>query len=309
VRLTLYNSAGEVVRHLYDGSSQFDPVSLTTQSVTGGSNNGLAIAIQIWGVASVNAPPPIVWNGDNDNGQIVANGMYYMKLDVEDSFGKTTSLVKDVPVLGNVGGNSLAIFNSAGELVRNIELSTLPGRLTDFSVDGATGATGANSAGTVVGGLKLNLVDDTGATHPWTWDGLNDAGAPVSSGSYTVRLVHQELGTPTVIKTESIILLQSPNEALQAALASSLVGPNPAQPSRDGQAPQLRWTPIPGYGAVARVYNLAGELVAMGVGSSADGRLGLDVSTLASGVYVVEFSLVEGRAVLGRRILKWALIH
>jgi flagellar hook assembly protein FlgD len=318
VSLTLYNSAGEVVRRLYDGTSQVEPDHLETTTVSSsGPNGSLAIAVQVWGVASVNAPPPIVWNGTNDNGQVVANGTYYFKLDVEDPFGKTSSLVKEVPVVGNVGGNSLAIFNSAGEIVRNINLDSLPGgasfgRLTDFSIDNAagngTGATGADATGAVVGGVQLKLRNDQGVDFPWTWDGLNDQGAPVSSGSYTLRLVRQELGTPTVVKSESVILLQSPNEALQASLASAVVGPSPYRPSAGGPPPQIRFLAVMGFSTVARVYNLAGELVAVGVASSSDGRIDLNVGPLASGIYVIDLNFDEGRNTVGRRILKWALL-
>lgn len=305
--LTLYNTAGEVVRHIYDGPAQSQPSSLETSYLSGGANGGLAIAIQIDGINSVNLPPPLIWNGDNDNGQIIDNGTYYFKLDVVDSFGKTTALVKTVQVLGNIGGNSLAIFNSAGELVRNVQLNSLPSRLVDFDVQAQAGA-GDGGDGSVVGGLKLSLMDGSGVAHPWTWDGLNDLGAPVASGTYTIRLVHNELGEGVTVKTQSVTLLQSPSLSLQACLASAVIGPNPALLNGSGPAPALYWKPRAGLEGLARVYDLAGELVAQNL-DPGTGRLDLPLKNLAGGVYVVQFSLLDGRAILGQRILKMVLVR
>lgn len=190
-----------------------------------------------------------------------------------------------------------------------MDLDSLPSGLVDFRVDGGAAAAGSDSSGALIGGMKLSLRDGAGIEHPWVWDGLNDVGVPVSSGSYTIRLVHQELGAPIVIKTEGVVLLQSPSDSVQRALASALVGPNPVHESLGGPGPAIYWTPFPGASGLARVYNLAGELVAQGVDENGTGRLGLPLQRLASGVYVADFSVRQGVATLGHRPLKLVLIR
>jgi hypothetical protein len=306
VKLTLYNAAGEAVKHLYEGNSQVAPSTLTYFTVPGPPQGPLPIAIHLYGIESAWAPPPIVWLGDNDNGQPVSNGMYYAKLEVTDSFGKTTALVADIAVLGAVGGNSLVIYNSAGERVRSVGLNNLPTRLVDFSLASGNGGPGAGSGGGLE--LKLRGADDT--EFPWKWDGLNDRGAPVGSGSYTVQLVHHELGSAVVVKSLVVVLLQAPSESLQAALASALLGPNPyVESSAGGLRPVLAWQPLAGTWGRARLYNLAGELVGQSLEVQGTGRIAIDPMPLAGGIYLLEFEILQGQAVLGRRTLKWAVLR
>ena len=308
--LTLYNTAGEVVRHVFDGNSSVDPTNFESQIIGAPIGGRLPMAISISGVGA-GSPPSIVWQGDNDNGQTVSNGTYYFKLESTDSFGKTTALIKEVVVLGNTGGNSLAIYNSAGELVRNLPLTTLPSDLIDFTlVDTeaiATGDTANGSSGQ--NGLKMNLRDANGNTHPWAWDGRNDKGQPVASGTYTVQLVHTELGAPTTVKSISVTVLQAPNESLQASLGGALVVPAPWRPGgMSGDFALIVYKPLPGKEGVAKCYNLAGELVALGLDANNQGQVQIPVSKLASGVYVVDFEITENKAILGRRVLKVVVV-
>jgi flagellar hook assembly protein FlgD len=222
-----------VVKVLFSGSSQTSPTGID-YSYLPASSNSIPISVQIHGIAAQHAPPPIVWQGDNSGGQIVDNGMYYFKMETVDAFGNVSAYTKEVTVLGNAGGNSLAIYNSAGELVKNIPLTSYPSDLTDFDFSGQPGA----SSGTMAGGfdpstgqprgqLKLELSDTAGASHAYTWDGTNDQGSPVSSGVYTVKLVKNELGHLRIVKTKSLTVINAQGSPAQASAASAVAGPNP----------------------------------------------------------------------------------
>jgi hypothetical protein len=302
INVTLYNSAGEVVRRLYDGPSQSQAIGIRSETLPVLVDGRLPMAIHIDGLVLGGAALPLVWHGDNDNGQIVDNGTYTLKVETVDPYGAVTALSRAVSVLGNNGGNSLAIFNSAGELVRTLPLSSLPDGLVDFRLREEPEAGGQ-------GGLKFAIRGDDGVERPWAWDGRNDVGQPVASGSYLVRLMRTELGVGRTLKSVSVVLLQSPDLGVQAALASAQAGPNPWR-GADGDGPvQLVYRAQPGLQMRARAYNLAGELVAVGVDPSSTGRLSLPMQGLAAGVYLIDLEAMAGPARLGRRTLKLAIVR
>jgi hypothetical protein len=157
--------------------------------------------------------------------------------------------------------------------------------------------------------VKFTLRDASGAEHAWAWDGRNDQGMPVSSGVYTVRLMHHEVGSSLLVKSESVTLLQLPSASPKAALASALMAPNPLQGSQSNGEAVLFWKPAPRTSGLARLYSLAGELVAVGADANGSGQLRLPVRNLSGGIYLVEFEVLEGQAVLGRRALKLAVVQ
>jgi flagellar hook assembly protein FlgD len=317
VVLSLYNSAGEKVKSLYSGSSQSRPISLGISYLpfTGGQ---IPVSVQIEGIASINAPPPITWLGDNDGGQPVQNGMYYFKMETTDPFGAVTAYSKEVTVMGNTGGNSLAVYNSAGELVKNIPLKNYPNDLADFEISGQSGA----SSGTMAGGfdpatgqprgeLKLELKDTHGASHAFSWDGTNDQGAPVASGVYTVKLVKTQLGSSVIVKAKSVTVINAQGSPAQNSAASAVLGPNPlmGEAARSSHAAfAVKFLPSLSGEAHARLYNLAGELITQSSATASQGRLSLPAAGLAGGIYLVEFDIREGNAVLGRKAIKAVII-
>jgi flagellar hook assembly protein FlgD len=253
--------------------------------------------VAILGIGSAVAPAPIIWMGDNDNGQPLSSGTYYLKMDTVDAFGHLSSYSQAVTAMGKLGGNSLAIYNSAGELVRNIPLQGYPSDLSDFSVSGQTLAGG--------GELQVDLTDGSGNSHLVTWDGTSGSGAPVASGVYSLKLVRLQAGQSQMVKTRSITVLNAPGGPAEAALAGARLGPNPFP----GQGQLIiDYPPLAGGGGVsARIYNIAGEWVAQG-SDQGGGRLLLDLGRLAPGAYLAD---LEARTPHGgaRTTLKFAVIH
>ena len=308
VTVSIYNSAGERVRTVFEGSLTDKPTGLTVGNLPANGNGALPLQFFLTGGAG--ALGGMVWNTDNDNGQNVDGGTYYVKIDTEDSTGQIVSFSQGVSVLSPSGGNSLAIFSPSGELVREIPLSGLPSALVDFSVDAGRGisATNGDPSGSTPA-LSFTLKDATGAEHPWVWDGLNSLGQPVQSGTYIVRLVHSELGTATTVKTEAVTLLATPGGLPERSAASAIIAPQPysSAAAQAGQGLSLQYVPIPGVAGRVYLYNLAGELVAQGLDGNSVGSISLPGDKLAGGIYLVDFELQNGSALLARRAMKMVI--
>jgi hypothetical protein len=153
--------------------------------------------------------------------------------------------------------------------------------------------------------LRFELRDETGAVSYLDWDGRNAMGIPVASGSYIAELVYNAPGGAgsTVIETKGFVVLRT---AEPGALDGLIAGPNPL-PAK--QALRIRVPLSPGYHAVARLYNLAGELVAQGEDADADGVLSMDPAGAAPGVYLLKVANMRGGAVASQRLLKIGIVH
>ena len=116
--LAVYNSAGEEVRHLYQGRVYADPlhVSLSASAVIAGN---IPLTLFLSGPLEEGGDR-LFWNGTNDQGQNMSNGLYYLKAQATDPFGRVTTLVMEVLVM-NPRKAFLEICNSAGEVVRHMD--------------------------------------------------------------------------------------------------------------------------------------------------------------------------------------------
>jgi flagellar hook assembly protein FlgD len=291
VVMAIYNEAGERVKLLYEGPAQTVGTSV---AVLPGSALG---TIQLTGFTSAQGSV-LTWSQDNDSGQAVGNGVYYAKLTSTDAFGSETSYTEAVTVLAQPDAGSIEVFSSAGERVRLIRL---PAGLSPSDMDAvsATFVAGLDPVGGApVDGLRLTVKGSSG-TQQLVWDGLNDQGQPLASGTYMVSLSRSQAGSARTLKTLSVTLVSAVDDTLQACLAGAMVGPNPLK--GDGPLSLAYRLPPRGTG-VARLYALNGELVDSGDDLAGNGRIVLRAN-LAEGVYLMEFRIQEGAAILGRRVL------
>jgi flagellar hook assembly protein FlgD len=299
VTLAIYNEAGERVKVVFQGTaSQAGPqLSVSSQVQPNGST-----LVTISGFTNA-AGSSVLWDSTNDNGQSVANGTYYAKLESVDQFGATQSFSEAFSVLSTADQASVEVFNSAGERVRTIPLNgALP---LDIRALNGSFVGGVDAAGNPVDGLRLGLKDSSGETIK-LWDGLNDQGGALASGSYTVVLSRTDAGGSHIVKTLSVVLLASVNEGLQLSLASAQAAPNPV---RGAGVPLTVYYTLPPQGsATCRLYDLAGQLVAQGEDLGATGTVVLNAG-FAGGVYLLEFRIQNGSAILGRRTLKVAVVR
>jgi hypothetical protein len=247
----------------------------------------------------------VFWGGLNDSAMLVKGGVYTIKAEITDNFGQVTSLIKVVQVVPGGAQQLLRIFNSAGETVREIPLAAVPGA-NRMNLPAESYALELDASGAVLNPLKIDVYGNSGWVSQ-AWDGLNDSGLPVNSGTYTVQLVSQEGGKSAVVTSRSITVLKAPETG--SVLDTVIVAPNPAAASAHVQ---FFYDPskLAGHELVARVYSLAGELISASSDPNHSGKVDLFAGRqLSSGIYLVRCELREGPALVKARVMKIAVVR
>jgi hypothetical protein len=309
VEITVYNSAGEAVDHLFDGASQNLPGGFTLSSNLV-APNGPPLVIQLGGLLA-NGQKSLAWTGVNDAQQFVSGGLYTIQIHQIDPFGSVQTWAQEVSVLPPVSQTSLAVYNSAGELVARLDTSSVMPLSSTAQITGVGFADpsktsfGVPSQAGGPGGVVFELKLSDGSVQSLSWNGRNSLGQEVSSGSYTVQLISQVVGSESILDAKTFVIL-----AAQAAAPTLQAGPNPAGPKDKN----LVFT----YSALAaderasvRLYNLAGELVAQGLGPSGGGvgKITLTIGHWSSGVYMAVFEVHEGGGLKSRQVKRIAVIR
>jgi hypothetical protein len=124
--ITIYNAAGEAVRHLTSvEAADLGPntvsVGLSTDVIQpNGSTAGVATALTI----SLPNGTTTTWDGRSDTGATVADGQYYVEVKTEGDGGSTTVVVKTVSVLDAPAGkavearpNALTLANPTAQFI------------------------------------------------------------------------------------------------------------------------------------------------------------------------------------------------
>ena len=313
VRISVYNSAGEEVRLLFNGAAQFQPgqLGLDKSVIPGGAGSlGISFPGYLLNPNGGGTMSGLTWIADNDSGQQVAGGVYTIKAEIVDQFGTVTTLQQSVQVISVVAENSLFIYNSAGERVAQVWLpsSVGTGRFDSISLPlDNYGAQYDQSTGLIVanGGFEIQLKDELGHLSSVYWDGRNSQGVPVASGSYTAELVYNAPGAGGIrqVETKSFVVLQA-DKAVN--LDGAYAYPNPALHSNELK---VAYTPSLASSAVARLYSLNGELIAEAADVLQTGTLVFDIHQAASGVYLVKLEKQLGGATLVRTVLKVGIVR
>jgi flagellar hook assembly protein FlgD len=253
-----YNSAGEEVKIIAQevidkDVTGFDTmVGNTLSSVFNPSEEDLKLRFTgIWTAYQVGVPyVDFAWDGTNDNGLDISQGVYYIKVVVTDEFGHANTTVKEVQLIRSEKFVRVSIYNAAGELVRRIEQSYVPGAQVSLEVEDVFHVSGGNNATTI----KL------GAAGTMKWDGKNSLGALVGSGIYEVSLEVKESTGLTMFSTKTITVL---NESPGVIMSDVKFCPNPAYAYQDdGSLILIAWTGAATGKITIRIYNTAGELAA-----------------------------------------------
>ena len=305
LKVSVYNSAGERVRSLFDGSASLEPVSLTLSSgifVEGGDDLLLGL-----GALLSNGSTSLRWQGENNSGQLVASGSYTVKVEISDQWGRVTSLNQTVQVLASQVRNSVEIFNSAGERVFSGDLSPTAGGYSGLLMDQDSLVTGAN--GQPQDWMRCRLVGVKGTQTVWAWDGRNSRGYALQPGVYMIRVVDAANASRQVV-TKSFLVLAGPDAS---PAPDPFVAPNPAPASGMpglGRCVKVYYRPgTLAAGASTTLYDLAGGMVGRSVDPDASGEFRLDYSRLGGGLYL---AVVEGRSPSGkayRKTLKLGVIR
>jgi flagellar hook assembly protein FlgD len=156
----IYNSAGEVVRTLYnvvDDSigTQMTNVNLSSSVMNPGTRtNGSMTDLQIFVVTS-GLPVTLTWDGTNNTGTNVTPGTYSIQLHWDNGQGETTNITRNVLVTAGGGvsgvvvaepnvltsGHTVTTINAAGianASTLNVKIYTIAGELVK-SMPGAFG--------------------------------------------------------------------------------------------------------------------------------------------------------------------------
>ncbi len=302
--LTVYNGAGESVRVITsDSHSASNPgADFDIPQPAFAPKNGQQAAILAGGQTHY-------WDGSNDTGQDIMNGVYYVKLEVRDQFGHVETSTKEITLISSGDSYTVRIFNAAGEQVAQLMASSGSGSSpSHFLADKATLALGpdAGPAGTVTFDLGNGVLV--------AWDGTDSQGQHVASGHYTAQLLAGDGGASKAVSSAGLTVLNVGGSLMGKAVAA----PNPlnlmssagAQP---GSLPAIvvAYNPVPGMEVRARLYNSAGELVAQGTNDSTLGRLQIQFARgrISSGIFILA---LEARAPWGsfeRQSLKFVVMQ
>ena len=317
VTISAYNEAGELVKLIFSGGAQYLPgdLNLSKDVIPGGATGpdgslGIKFPGYLWDPSSGSAIGGVTWKADNDGGQIVSGGIYYIKVEIVDPFGQVTSLQHSVQVVSVLPENTLRIYNSAGELVANLGLPTTTGTGRYGSVrlpEEQYAVKYDEASGQIVAGGAFQVVvaDEKGVETSVYWDGRNAQGAPVASGSYTAELVYNAPGAggSHVVEAKGFVVLQAGDPA---TLGGSFACPNPASHGADIM---VSYPTSTRYAAVARLYNLAGEMIDQAEDRGHTGKMSFITKSLASGVYVIKIDKLSGGSVVARTTIKVAIVN
>jgi hypothetical protein len=306
ISVAIYNSAGEKVKDVYSGTAAYDLTHLKV-AVAGPQSSGAPVLVDLGGLGAPSGD--LVWNGSNQGGQWVSNGVYYVKVTSTDPFGNVTTTTESVNVIGVENQESVEIFNSAGEVVRKFDLSGVTSTVQNMALNLPAGQSAVAAStnpvtGAVTGGVNLTLNLGNGGTQPLFWDGMGSGGAPLQSGTYLVELVRTQPGQTSTIKTVAVTLLEAKNNSAQAVAASAKVGPNPVLKGGDVI---VHYKPNAQNWVVAKLYNESGEMVAQAA-DFGSGALNFGKG-FSGGIYMLDFEVRSGDLVVCRRILKAAVVH
>jgi flagellar hook assembly protein FlgD len=135
VGLTVYNHAGEAVRHLTETFS--GPIdNITEARVTANvisPTNGTSVGVTTTSVMSGSALLG-TWDGRNDQGSIVTNGQYYIEVKVADGKGNHSTVQLAVAVLASRdGGNAVVVKPNL--LTAEKPIATIDGGLAGGTVN------------------------------------------------------------------------------------------------------------------------------------------------------------------------------
>jgi flagellar hook assembly protein FlgD len=300
----VYNSAGELVDLIFNGTAQILPATLGIPNQTYATSGG-AMQLNLPGFMTQNGIQTsngISWNLTNSAAQPVQSGIYYIKAEYKDSFGRVTALVQSVQVVNTSTANTLVIYNSAGEAVKHINLS---GSVTGFGIPlgNAQFAPVFNSSGAnTSGALSITASMAGGGTALYSWDGTNDQGQPLSGGTYNIQLTYASPSGQNTEMVRSVTLIKT---AGGVSLAGSTVAPNPVTGGLPYVYVSYPWSP--GQECVASVYNLAGERVALATDPMQSGKIQINVESLSGGIYLVDLEKRYGPVVMARCIMKLAI--
>jgi flagellar hook assembly protein FlgD len=311
MEIAAYNEAGELVKFIGSGMVSGNDVTGYEAIVNGRQVDAFdpadgAVDFRFTGIWTPSNPlgayVDFTWDGKNQNAQDIGPGMYYIKTSITDAFGHVDTEIKELQVLKSEQYVRVSIYNTAGELVRRIEDTTVPNTDVSLGVDDVIYVGQGTSAPIKISG-----------TQTINWDGKNATGRTVESGVYEVVLEVQKSNGYQVMITKTITVLEQKGDTILSEPgnpnAFPKAYPNPLfidAGKKPLQAITIEWYSTAQGEVIIKIYNIAGELVRLARADMAVKMVTLDAETsggesISSGLYVV---LLQANAQDGRKETK-----
>ena len=306
MKIEAFNSAGEVVKLIGEMpvSAQVGQVFTYVNGVLGDTfdpNDG-SLQISLEGIYTIGQPDTVLvtnlyWDGSNDGGQTVAQGLYYIKFTVSNGYGQVETTVKEINILTAEEYVKLKIYNSAGELVRTIESSNIPGTSISLGVSDVV----------LVGKGSSDVQVEYAPGQVIIWDGNNSDGRTVDSGVYEMKVEISTSDGYKVVASKSVTVL---NAGKAGVISEEKVYPNPLVIAGGaiGKA-TIAWTPTGTGRMTISIYNTAGELIRKTETGLLPSVFEWDLKTVSgqpvtSGIYVVVLQAKKDTGETDNKILK-----
>ncbi len=242
------------------------------------------------------------WNGDNDGGQNITPGLYYIKVSFIDTYDHVQTTIKDVQVVRIDKKLRVSIYNSAGEAVRRITADYVPHTLGDLGL--------LETAGIGKGSSPIDIEYAPGAVVQW--DGKNDGGRLVDSGVYEVRVELNSGSGYYTSAAKKITVLNSGNADWISGFKSF---PNPVYVNpAAGRFINIAWASAASGKIRADIYNEAGELVRGLEGTIQSGSMQWNLKTatdkpVSVGVYVAVVRAIKDTGEIKMETLKFSVLY
>jgi flagellar hook assembly protein FlgD len=302
----VYNEAGELVHTI---TQQAVSAPMTTAAFSVGADNnpstlipGVPLSIYMPGLVTMynqtQQGTTFNWDGNTDAGQPVASGNYYIKFTQKDTYDHTTVLIKEFAVLHAEEYVQMDIYNSAGELVRTIRKNTVPPDRMSLTVEDVL----------VVqkDGSDVSINYGPGLSDYIKWDGMNNDGVAVQSGTYEIKMTSRTLNGTVSIISKSVMILKEGSKYMGDVKAF----PNPYYGTN---SMTFEWSGA-GMGEMnVAIYNIDGELVRNLQGRVEAGSITWDGKTsnggkIGTGYYIAVFQSKNIDGYVEKKKLKIAVM-
>jgi flagellar hook assembly protein FlgD len=296
LEIDAYNEAGEKVRTI--AVSEVSNIITDVTTMLDGSPSSVfvpggnsAISIDFSNMTSPGQPTAgnviFTWNGETDSGQLVAPGVYYIKITDIDTYAHVNTKVLEVQVMFPQKATLISIYNSAGELVQRAQQAPLTGALKLTMQDVFS-----------IGALGDNIPINYGPGAVYNWDGKNAHGELVGSGIYEVQIQTFLLNSTSVTVSKSINILNGGKNDL---ISNQKAFPNPYVLSSGNANATIAWQAGSTGTMDIKIYNVAGEIVKAITTTLEAGQTAWDLSAshgggVSSGIYVI---ILEARSITG----------
>ena len=306
----VFNAAGERVKFIgetpivADISRILISVNGIQSSVFDPNDGKLKLSMegaQITGGSSTPFEADLFWDGTNDGGQQIGQGQYFLKFTVTNAYGQVETTIEEVTVLTAQQYVKLKIYNSAGEVVRTIEVPYIPGTtIKDLGVDDVVAVGKGNSVQVEFAPGQII-----------TWDGNNQSGTTVDSGVYVMKVEIATADGYKVMATKSVTVL---NAGKAGVISGEKIYPNPVVISGgDTGKATIQWTPSGPGRVTVYIYNMASELIRKMETGLLSSALDWDLTTtsgkpVSNGVYVIVLQAKRDTGETGIKIMKLIII-